>query len=70
MVGDGNLDFVEKCNRWPCSVCGRGVGRNSIPCTNVVVGFTKDDMAWKAWGKLQKMDLFVRSAVEETWWEY
>ena len=26
--------FVEKLGRWPCSVCGKGVGRNSIQCTS------------------------------------
>jgi len=25
---------VQKAARWPCSVCGRGVGSNSIQCTS------------------------------------
>ena len=25
---------VEKAARWPCRVCGRGVGSNSIQCTS------------------------------------
>jgi len=24
---------VQKTARWPCGVCGRGVGSNSIQCT-------------------------------------
>jgi len=24
---------MQKAARWPCSVCGRGVGNNSIQCT-------------------------------------
>ena len=25
---------MQKAARWPCGVCGRGVGGNSIPCTS------------------------------------
>jgi len=25
---------MQKAVRWPCGVCGRGVGNNSIQCTN------------------------------------
>ena len=25
---------LQNTRRWPCGVCGRGVGRNSIRCTN------------------------------------
>jgi len=25
---------VQKAARWPCGVCGRGVGSNSIQCTS------------------------------------
>ena len=25
---------VQKAGRWPCGVCGRGVGSNSIQCTS------------------------------------
>ena len=32
MMSDGNHGFVEKCDRWPCSVYGRDVSRNSIWC--------------------------------------
>ena len=33
------LGFVKcgmalRLSRWPCGVCGRGVGSNSIPCTS------------------------------------
>jgi len=25
---------MQKAARWPCGVCGRGVGSNSIQCTS------------------------------------
>jgi len=25
---------VQKAARWPCDVCGRGVGSNSVQCTS------------------------------------
>ena len=25
---------MQKAARWPCGVCGRGVGNNSIQCTS------------------------------------
>jgi len=25
---------VQNTRRWPCGVCGRGVSRSSVPCTN------------------------------------
>jgi len=25
---------VQKVTRWPCGVCGRGVGSNSVQCTS------------------------------------
>ena len=25
---------TQKAVRWPCGVCGRGVGNNAIPCTS------------------------------------
>jgi len=25
---------MQKAVRWPCGVCGRGVGNNSIQCTS------------------------------------
>ena len=32
----------QKAERWPCGVCGRGVGSNSIQCTIVVTsGYTR-----------------------------
>ena len=33
MVSDRKLESVEKYGKWPCAVCGKGVGRNSIQCT-------------------------------------
>jgi len=35
---------LHKAARWPCGVCGRGVGSNSIQCYNVLVvtsGYTR-----------------------------
>ena len=29
--------LTQKAVRWPCGVCGRGVGSNSIQCTTVLV---------------------------------
>jgi len=26
--------LMQKAVRWPCGVCGRGVGSNSIQCTS------------------------------------
>jgi len=26
--------LMQKAARWPCGVCGRGVGSNSMPCTS------------------------------------
>ena len=33
MLSRRNKGAVEKVGRWPCSVCGKGVGRNSIQCS-------------------------------------
>ena len=27
-------EVTQKAVRWPCCVCGRGVGNNSIQCTS------------------------------------
>jgi len=29
---------MQKAVRWPCDVCGRGVGNNSIQCTVIRSG--------------------------------
>jgi len=34
MVSGGRQKPVQKAARWPCGVCGRGVGSNSIQCTS------------------------------------
>jgi len=33
MIGGECQKPVQKAVRWPCGVCGRGVGSNSIQCT-------------------------------------
>jgi len=43
MISEEWQKLTQKAARWPCGVCGRGVGSNSIECTrsgytgNVVV---------------------------------
>jgi len=34
MISGGCQKPVQKAARWPCDVCGRGVGSNSIQCTS------------------------------------
>jgi len=34
MISGDRQKPVPKAARWPCGVCGRGVGSNSIQCTN------------------------------------
>ena len=33
MISGERQKPVQKAARWPCGVCGRGVGSNSIQCT-------------------------------------
>ena len=33
MIGGESHKGLQNTRRWPCGVCGRGVGRNSIRCT-------------------------------------
>ena len=33
MVSGERQQPMQKATRWPCGVCGRGFGSNSIPCT-------------------------------------
>jgi len=33
-IGGESHKGLQNTRRWPCGVCGRGVGRNSIRCTN------------------------------------
>jgi len=33
MISGEHQKPVQKTARWPCGVCGRGVGNNSIQCT-------------------------------------
>ena len=28
---------VQNAGRWPCGVCGRGIGINSVPCSVLTV---------------------------------
>ena len=34
MVGGEGAGDVEETGTWPCGVCGKGVGRNSLQCTS------------------------------------
>jgi len=34
MISGERRKPVQKAARWPCDVCGRGVGSNSIECTS------------------------------------
>jgi len=34
MISGERRKPVQKAARWPCNVCGRGVGSNSIECTS------------------------------------
>jgi len=34
MISGEWLKVTQKAVRWPCGVCGRGVGNNSIQCTS------------------------------------
>jgi len=34
MISGERQKTVQKAARWPCGVCGRGVGSNSIQCTS------------------------------------
>ena len=34
MISGERQKPVQKTVRWPCGVCGRGVGSNSIQCTS------------------------------------
>ena len=34
MISGERQKVTQKAVRWPCGVCGRGVGNNSIQCTS------------------------------------
>ena len=34
MISGERQKLLHKAARWPCGVCGRGVGSNSIQCTS------------------------------------
>jgi len=34
MISGEHQKLMQKAGRWPCGVCGRGVGSNSIQCTS------------------------------------
>ena len=34
MISGERQKQVQKAVRWPCGVCGRGVGSNSVQCTS------------------------------------
>ena len=34
MISGEQQKVMQKAVRWPCRVCGRGVGNNSIQCTS------------------------------------
>ena len=33
---------MQKAVRWPCGVCGRGIGNNSIQCTSCQTWYTEN----------------------------
>ena len=33
VISEESRKEVHNTGRWPCDVCGRGVGRNSVQCT-------------------------------------
>jgi len=40
MISGEQQKVMQKAVRWPCGVCGRGVGNNSIQCTTGRSGYT------------------------------
>jgi len=40
MITAERQKVMQKAVRWPCGVCGRGVGNNSMQCTNCHSGYT------------------------------
>jgi len=34
MISGERQKVMQKAARWPCGICGRGVGNNSIQCTS------------------------------------
>ena len=34
IISGEQQNVIQKAVRWPCGVCGRGIGNNSIQCTN------------------------------------
>ena len=34
MISEERQKVMQKAVRWPCGVCGRGIGNNSIQCTS------------------------------------
>ena len=34
MISGERQKVMQKAVRWPCGVCGRGIGNNSIQCTS------------------------------------
>jgi len=34
MISGEQQQVIQKAVRWPCGVCGRGIGNNSIQCTS------------------------------------
>jgi len=41
MISGESRKGVYNTERWPCGVCGRGVGRNSVQCTKCQVVLEK-----------------------------
>jgi len=46
VVGGEWRRVAQKAVRWPCVVCGRGVGNNSIQCTSRQKWYTGDVVVW------------------------
>ena len=40
MVGSSGGKMIVNSGKWPCGVCGKGVGANSVQCTVWKNGFT------------------------------
>jgi len=34
MISGEQQKAMQKAVRWPCDICGRGIGNNSIQCTS------------------------------------
>ena len=63
MVSGKNCGDVERLGKWPCTVCGKGVGSNSIRCTGCSRWVYKRCSGLKG-SLVRSEDTFVRKACE------